>query len=1499
MLKARLKSVRISVTKLANSMTNDCADDSLDIDVLRVKLCESATLFERMHSINKEREKELEAQLVESPNNGDILREMSVEAEKMEEYTTALEHAVAVANTRIKSEDDSGESVKSCHDNHKSVRLPKIILPIFSGDILEWQQFFESFNAAVHESNVSPIEKFTYLRGQLRGEALATVTGLSLTNKNYDVALALLEERFGNENMCIRAHVNELLNIDIISKIEYKPLRSLLDKIHVHIRCLESLEVATEKYGLFLTEIVLARLPKRLRGDYGKLPLEYQTMEGLLKLLEAEVKSMELVKSTESATPNETQYKVKGQSFAKPHNQTFMAKSDLTKCSIYYVEGHKTFRCPQLNSCTSTSEKTDLIKSKRLCFNCFGPHRVRDCQSSRRCNKCQRSHHTVLHIDAPSGSTRQEQVTSSNNVNVLTSKTKECHSVMPIVPMNFVCSKLGTIQLGGLLDSGSDNSFILSNILKKIRYKVVGRKQLTITGFHGLQTCGNFDVVECCAITKNGKKLLRFIVVKELGCVQSATDLALEEIVVSSGERVTVNAEPVSALIGNDNFYKVATGEVEVLQEGLAAMNTSCGWILHGSVSSPFPNSTCALSVNSTSIPFMELQRYWEIENSGTTDVSGEIRDDLLVMSHFQQNLSRSSDGRYSVGFPWKSSCIQWSTYEMDAKLRLFGVVRRLIRLGKLQEYDKIINNYIKEDIAEEIPPVPSSTRVRVLPHHAVFKEQSQSTKVRVVLDASAKCGSDDLSINDCMHEGSNLLPNVVGILPRFRAYAFAMTADVEKAFLQVGLQETDRNAVRYWWYKQNLNNTFPAETPILFRMKRLPFGITASPFLLCATIRHHCQMNSKKYPEATTLVMRNMYMDDLIVSIDSPSNLCRIKQDAINIFNDMKMNLTKWSDNLKPETHSNTSACTSVLGMQWQHNRDTLSIGKFTRPKCVTTKRELASLVCSIWDPLGYFSPIFVTFKLLLQETWRTHLDWDEDLGEDVQRNIQRKLLDVAKVCKHEIPRCVSITGTSQHYHVFCDASLQAYGACLYLVNLDGSNRVISSHLLISRVRLAPLKGMTIPRLELLATLTGARLYHFVKSNLNFDASVTAWSDSQVALHWVKNTHKTWKQFVQNRVVEVRELLPPRHWNYVATRQNPADLFTRDANLLEICDCKLWWHGPMYFETFQQCPTQSYSPLTTPNDVDLEEKLTTHITNVSKACLDITRYSSWMKAVRVVVYVIRFINKITKRKSNPSSIIVEELQYAETLILKMEQQRALSKELTDLAEQHSLSKYSSIYKLNPFIGSDGLLRVNTRLQNSFLTNDEIFPVIVPHSSHAAKLIALHFHTMLLHAGVSTVVAEVRKRYWIIRARRTIKVALHQCLICRRSSAAHVQERWAPLPKERVECSKFCAFLYTGLDYLGPIHIVSGKVYVLLLTCLRVRAIHLEVTTSLESSDFVDAFSRFVSRRGTPKVLYSDNAKTFKGAESTVSGTFRLTWKYITERAPHNKAEPGNVLCVV
>ena len=285
-------------------------------------------------------------------------------------------------------------------------------------------------------------------------------------------------------------------------------------------------------------------------------------------------------------------------------------------------------------------------------------------------------------------------------------------------------------------------------------------------------------------------------------------------------------------------------------------------------------------------------------------------------------------------------------------------------------------------------------------------------------------------------------------------------------------------------------------------------------------------------------------------------------------------------------------------------------------------------------------------------------------------------------------------------------------------------------------------------------------------------------WTDSQTALHWLFS-NKQLPLFVQNRVDEIRKSLPNTTWNYVPTKENPCDLASRGTSSKYIYS-DIWIHGPTWILTPSLWPEWPENPRLTYNPSLTISCTTTAITNKTKTdpIIPFTHYSSLTHLLRVTCLVIRFVRNLQAKlqgkslhKTSLSPDIVshnltrQELDSAELFWVRWVQEDTFSAEKSSL--ETGKSPTNLVKQLNLFL-SDGLLRCDRRLKNSFLNPDTKYPILLPHNHHFTKLLIKHYHFFYHHVGVSNLISLVRRKYYFSRMRQTIKKVTRPCILCKR-----------------------------------------------------------------------------------------------------------------------------------
>lgn len=465
---------------------------------------------------------------------------------------------------------------------------------------------------------------------------------------------------------------------------------------------------------------------------------------------------------------------------------------------------------------------------------------------------------------------------------------------------------------------------------------------------------------------------------------------------------------------------------------------------------------------------------------------------------------------------------------------------------------------------------------------------------------------------------------------------------------------------------------------------------------------------------------------------------------------------------------------------------------------------------------------------------------------------------------------------------HGFCDASNKAYGACVYLrCQLPSMEWV--ANLLCGKSRVAPLKQINIPRLELCGAVLLSNLVKKVAESLEIKSSKQYfWTDLTIVLAWIRGTPTRWKTFVANRVSEIQTLSNANDWGHVNSGDNPADLLSRGALATDLSQSKLWWFGPKWLKfNFsewnlptevwpeiipEQCNSLTCTLLTKENDV------ITELTN---------RFSSLPKIVSIFAYVLRFTKNIKENQRQLGALLPLEIDKALKCLIIAVQKQCFSLEYDSFSRNKPINKKSKLLTLYPFI-DDGLIRVGGRLRNASQSFDKKHPIILPSKHRLTKLIITQEHERLLHCGVQTLLCSIRERFWPISGRGVCKNIVRNCVVCFKANPKPLEYLMGDLAACRVNSSS--PFANVGTDYGGPFYIKDRKTrgakitkaYMCLFVCMSVKAVHIELVTELTTDAFMAAFRRFISRRGRPINIYSDNGTNYVGANNEIKAVYEF-----------------------
>lgn len=1406
--------------------------------------------------------------------------------------------------------------------------IPKLKLPIFSGDIMEWTSFKNSFMSIISlQHNLPDLQKLQYLRGQLKGDPLQCIQALQTTAENYSVAWKLLTARYENKRLIINMHVKALYDIQPVGRENCTALRHFIDSVRVHISSLEAIGEPVKHWDTLIVFLLNTKIDFQTRKEWeNKVNDKHQvttmpTLEEFLDFLNCKCQTLDITnRNTSEPKP-----------FKKPDKKFALTATTSSHSCNYCNKSHLIYYCEDFLK-LPISRRHEEAKKLQLCLNCLRTgHSSVKCRSST-CRKCSRRHNSLLHFEIEKTSTLQiEQVQPTNDTDNMVSQydnsvTTHCTQdnqthVFLSTAQVYVSDKERRLHACRvLLDSGSQSNFITQNLCdtlqtgcKTISLPVVGinRSSTTITKSTKVTIKSIFnnyeDTIQCLVVPTITGKLPQVKV--NIDSLSIPVDINLAD------DHFNIPGV-VDILIGADTFWKIlCSKQIKLLKNQPCLQQTKLGWIVSGPISTcppEQPASTCHLSLED------QMEQFWKIE---TIDERKHLtKEEEACEQHFQTHTVRDITGRFIVSLPFRTTEVQLGDSYQNALRRFHQLERKLNTSNKLkQHYVEFMEEYLRLQHMHEVSN-DDKTIGYYIPHHAITKESSLSTKVRVVFDASAAT-SNGVSLNQTLMVGPTIQEDLFTILLRFRQHAYVLTADVEKMYRQVKVSNQDTVFQKILWRSD------PTQEIKTYQLDTVSYGTSSAPFLAVRCLRELAELGSSSFPLASSVIKRDFYVDDVLTGSDYFEEARQLKHELSDLLSQGGFKLRKWLSNHKDllgdanETNKDhlfqldMSETIKTLGLHWNANEDVILYQINIDTSGKLTKRILLSQIARLFDPLGLLGPIIAKAKMIMQDIWQLKISWDERLPEEIsslwsEYQSQLQILQLLKIPRHTItPNAMDI-----QLHGFCDASEKGYAACLYIRSID-INGCCTSSMICSKSRVAPLKRISLPRLELCGALLLSQLYESTIKALDTRFNdVFLWSDSTIVIHWINTPAQRLKTFVANRVSEIQRLTNAENWFHVKSGDNPADILSRGCLPEQLINSEIWWTGPRWLQLTQaEWPIQQVSIDASSLDLELRKEVICTAAVIQDPLDILHRYSSFDKLTRVIAYCHRFINNCRTRNSKFTRCLTrQELETATTSIVKMVQQEHFAREIRDLASNNQVDRRSKLTSLTPFLDQYGAIRVGGRLLQANIHQDQKHPWVLPSTHVVTLLIIESVHKRLLHASCEQVLAAVRMKFWPLSGRQSVKKVIRQCVQCFRMRPKPLEHLMGNLPDTRVNISSR-PFAISGVDYAGPIQIresrrrgriCTSKAYIAVFVCFTTKAVHLELVSQLTTEAFLSALKRFVARRGMCNKLYSDNATNFVGANRHLKECYdfisdstdiiaselsnqKIEWSFIPPRSPH------------
>ncbi|GFS80358.1 integrase catalytic domain-containing protein [Trichonephila clavipes] len=786
------------------------------------------------------------------------------------------------------------------------------------------------------------------------------------------------------------------------------------------------------------------------------------------------------------------------------------------------------------------------------------------------------------------------------------------------------------------------------------------------------------------------------------------------------------------------------------------------------------------------------------IESANEETDSVEIKVKLRTVIQLQKNVEEIRNNYYIIPYlkDAELTAIDEDLHLLEVRLESLEVrIETILNSSKKSSSGAVKKTNNNFEIKIKIPPL-------VLPELSGRYEEFNSFKIQfddlitnnILLSESQKL----YYLRSCLtHEVNYLCSNFDSLYEEHRLNAIAFCSDIKRAFLEISLADEHKDAVRFLW-SDDEPCVHKRPKVQVYRFNRVNFGVSSSPFLLAATIRHHIEKYKHEFPHTVELLDRNFYVDDLISGGNEFEDSLQTSRRAKNIMEAAGIDLRKWitndanlmeqwkkeNFNVHPvhETVSLGANGTKVLGLSWNTNEDYLTTDTKSLLEFVSldknTKHFILQVVEKIFDPLGLISPFTGRMKCLLQDLWKEEIQWDDPLPSHIEKEWK-------KWCE-ELP---------------------------HLRNLKIPRLVLDSTLLEDDVdRVAPLNRVTLPRLELLGALVAACL----ASKL------------------------------------ITSLTDPHSWYHCAGKENPVDFLSRRLSADCLVSNSRWWTGAEFLsdsefpKNFQQVvPELDYLTEHEKETVVQERKKlpeadrseeTVLLNNDSSSILDeiLELSNNYFKVINILSYIFRFNYNCRNKFKKVGPLTVAEFKESEIKFIKHAQRSLFDKKEIP----------SSISNVFPFVDGERIARVGGRLENASLAHTRLFHV---GSQGLLNAVRQKFWPL---SGRSITRKTVHQCVTCFKSRPILSSQVMGNLPRERVNIS------SPFPIAGLDlCGPFL------VKHKNQRKGTLNKVYICVCICFSTKAIHLKLLSDLTSDALIATLKRFTSRRdeNLAKYFVSEN----------------------------------------
>ena len=1072
------------------------------------------------------------------------------------------------------------------------------------------------------------------------------------------------------------------------------------------------------------------------------------------------------------------------------------------RCLLHNSAGHDISDCYRFKG-SSSKDRFEMIKSNGICFRCLnGYHPARSCKIGKLCDVvingqelCNQNHHPLLHPDKIEGSVNSTVLGNA------------CTTLLNISTLN--CKDQPVTVLW---DPGSDISLITNRMAKKLG---LSGKDISLSMIKVGNTVEHQISKEYCIplTDKTGKVWnVDAVGINEISARIRKVDLSnLPELFVGiSNSEVGRPYGEIDMLIGAN--YSELLPRVVQTNQGLQLLENQFGFSVRGR-HEKVTGQVCRtshitvrthklssyvnlneISIESTDILKRKLDNFFAVEEVGVKcdpqcikclcrDCPGsnislkEQRELTLIEEGLRYDEKQKC---WQARYPWIKDPGDLKNNVKVANARLITTENRLKKLGieYANKYQNEMEDMVNRGVARKLSDkevLEYKGPIHYIHHHEVLKPESSSTPLRIVFNSSASYMGQKL--NDFWAKGPDIVNSLIGVLFRFRQDNVAIVGDISKMYHTVKISELDEHTHRFVW--RDLDTNRPPDQYVL---TTVTFGDRPSGTIATLALRHTAERFGGEFPVVQDMIINNTYVDDILYSTDTIENALRLIKDTENILSQGNFRVKHWivSGHCKNcQINVVSSDSEKILGLNWNPVEDFFSFtvkvnfsyrvrkirsgpnlkshdidDKFPE---VLTRRMILSQIASLYDPLGFAVPVTLKGKILMRsmiakENSNGGIKWDDPLDSDVVKEWKIFFKELYGLERLTFKRTLEPSNAigSPSLVLFSDGSMQAYGVCAY-VRWQIREDEFESNLIVAKNKIAPMKQLSIPRLELCGALMSARLRDTIVKEFKWKfESIYHIVDSSIVRSQIQKESHGFNAYVAVRIAEIQVKTDPKEWWWIDTTQNVADLTSKPCSPEKIGRDSVWQKGPK----FLTLPVSEW-PIKQTYENELTDRvgITMTVAKVNQdnqilQIINVDRFSDYYKLLRVTCRVLA-VFKYKSFRGICKEPTVNGIAEAELLWIK-EMQR-------DIGDWKVKFK-----RLGPTMENEVIVvgqRISNWLRENW--NRENF-ILIPANHPVTRLYISYLHNFD-HAGVETTLAKLQRKFWVPRARKVIRMIKNKC----------------------------------------------------------------------------------------------------------------------------------------